>query len=80
MMRALMNLGQTPLRRRIIAAILLVGAALLTTWLRAESDQIWLECGLNLLAAWAAFGFLHFRWRAREQREMTPAKAEDIFS
>jgi hypothetical protein len=80
MKRAILHLGQTPLRRRIVAAAVLVGAAFLATWLRSEGDQYWIALGLNLLAAWAAFGFLHFRWRARELREMTPAKAEDIFS
>ena len=80
MKRAILHLGQTPLRRRIIAAAVLVGAAFLATWLLSEADQVWIALGLNLFAAWAAFGFLHFRWRAREQREMTPAKAEDIFS
>lgn len=80
MIRTLQHLGRTPLTRRIVAAVLLVGSALGLAVLRAEGDQFWIELGLNLLAAWAAFGFLHFRWRAREQREMTPAKAEDIFS
>ena len=80
MIRTLLHLGQTPLKRRMVAAVLLVGAALGVTWLRTEGDQFWIALGLNLLAAWAAFGFLHFRWRAREQREIPPAKAEDIFS
>ncbi|QDH34640.1 hypothetical protein [Porphyrobacter sp. YT40] len=80
MSRTLQHLGRTPLTRRIVAAAILFGAAAGVTWLRAESDQVWIELGLNLFAAWAAFGFLHFRWRKREAHELTPAKAEDIFS
>jgi hypothetical protein len=63
-----------------VAAALLLGAAVGMAWLRASSDQFWIELGFNLFAAWAAFGFLHFRWRARERREITPDKARDIFS
>jgi hypothetical protein len=80
MIRTLLHLGQTPLKRRMVAAVLLVGTALGVTWLRAAGEQFWIELAINLLTACAAFGFLHYRWRAREQREMTPAKAKDIFS
>lgn len=80
MKRALLHLGQTPLKRRIVAAVLLLGAAAVATWLRAPSEYFWIELGLNLTIAWAAFGVLHFRWRAREERQITPDKAEDIFS
>ena len=80
MKRALVNLGQTPLQRRIVAAALLLGAAAFASWLRASGKHFWIELGLNLTVAWVAFGFLHFRWRAREERQITPDKAEDIFS
>lgn len=80
MKRTLLHLGQSPLKRRFVAAVLLMGTAAAVTWLRSSGGQFWIELGLNLLAAWAAFGFLHFRWRAREEREMTPDKVEDIFS
>lgn len=66
--------------RRVVAAVLLVGAAVFMALLRAPNDQFWIELGINLFAAWAAFGFLHFRWRTRERREITPDRARDIFS
>lgn len=66
--------------RRVVAAVLLVGAAVCMALVRASNDHLWIELGINLFFAWAAFGFLHFRWRARERREITPDRARDIFS
>ncbi|MBI1401909.1 MAG: hypothetical protein GC147_01675 [Porphyrobacter sp.] len=80
MKRALLHLGRTPRVRRIIAAALLLGGALVTSVLRGPSDPVWVEPAFNLFAACVAFAFLHFRWRAREKREITPDRARDIFS
>ncbi|WP_379921116.1 hypothetical protein [Erythrobacter sp. R86502] len=78
--RTLMHLGRTPAIRRVVAAVLLAGCAAGLTWVRADPAQLWIELGINLLAAVIAFVFLHMRWRTRERRELTPKQAKDIFS
>ncbi len=80
MRNVLLNLGRTALTRRIVAAVMLLAAVGIVTYLRPGEGLIWTELALNGLAACAAFAFLHRRWRVRERSEMTPAKAEDIFS
>lgn len=80
MRTVLLHLGQTPLMRRIVAAILLLGGVGIVTYLRAGGEVVRMELALNLASACAALAFLHVRWRKREQDQMTPAKAEDIFS
>jgi hypothetical protein len=73
-------LGRAPLMRRAVAAGMLLAAVGIVTWLRTDERAVWLELALNLVSAGAAFAFLHVRWRRLELSEMTPAKAEDIFS
>lgn len=80
MRNVLLNLGRTALTRRIVAAVMLLAAVGIVTYLRPGEGPVWTELALNGLAACAAFAFLHGRWRRRERSEMTPAKAEDIFS
>lgn len=67
------------IRRRILAAILLlifaIGAPLF--WNGGAVHMI--QTATNIALAFAGMIFLHFRWRAREQAELTPNKAKDIF-
>lgn len=79
MKRRVLLLGRTPLARRIIAALLLIGAAIAVTSLRAEGEVRRIDLALNLLAGIAAFIFLHFRWRRRERRALTPRTIRDTF-
>jgi hypothetical protein len=80
MRKTLLHLGSTPLMRRIVAAVMLLAGVGIVTWLRPGDGHVGMELALNSAAACAAFAFLHMRWRKRERSEMTPAKAEDIFS
>ncbi len=68
------------IRRRIFAAVALmvfaVGSALYWNDWRIEPVPL----GLNVLAAVGGFIFLHYRWKRREARAMTPNKAKDVFS
>jgi hypothetical protein len=47
--------------------------------LRAESEPRWLDLAFHLFAALAALVFLHFRWRRRERRALTPRRIRDTF-
>lgn len=71
-------LGRTPLARRIVAALLLVGAGLAAA-IGPDGAISWIEIIANLTAALAAFVFLHYRWRARERRALTPRRIRDTF-
>ncbi|MDJ0643591.1 MAG: hypothetical protein QNJ15_12305 [Erythrobacter sp.] len=68
------------IRRRLFAALILfafaVGSALF--WDGGEVD--WFTIGTNLAVAAIGLVFLHFRWRTRERRALTPNKAKDVFS
>lgn len=79
MKRTILLLGRTPLVRRIAAAVLLLAAALAAALLRGEGGASGLELALNLAAALGAFVFLHYRWRARERRALTPRRIRDTF-
>jgi hypothetical protein len=79
-MRRLLYLGRRPLTRRIIAGVMLLGTAAAASLMRAGWPPLWFDLALNCATATAAFLFLHYRWRARERDEITPAKAKDIFS
>ena len=76
MKRAVLLLGTTPLVRRIVAALLLLGTALAVSLLRGPDP---VELVFNLLAALGAFVFLHYRWRRRETRALTPRRIKDTF-
>lgn len=80
MRRTLLLLGRTPLIRRIVAALLLIGSAVAVAVLRSEGAASWVELAAHLGAALLAFIFLHYRWRARERRSLTPRKIRDTFS
>lgn len=80
MRKLIANLGGTPLMRRIIAAMLLVGTTIVTALLRSGGTQRWVDLSVNIVVAVIALAFLHFRWRARERKMLSPDKARDIFS
>ena len=80
MKRSILNLGRTPLKRRLVAAMLLVGTAIVTSVLRSEGNQRWFDLITNVVIALVALGLLHLRWRSRERKIVTPEKARDIFS
>lgn len=67
------------IRRRVLAAILLlifaIGAPLF--WNGGAVNMV--HMATNIALAFAGMIFLHFRWLAREQAELTPTKAKDIF-
>lgn len=50
------------------------------TFLHSAGEASLVDLAINGAAACFALGLLHLRWRARERREITPAKAKDIFS
>ncbi|MEQ8411469.1 MAG: hypothetical protein RIC51_06175 [Erythrobacter sp.] len=79
MKRTLLLLGRTPRARRIVAALLLIGAAMAATVLRSGGNPGWVDLAFNLVAAIAAFVFLHYRWRRRETRALTPRRIKDTF-
>ena len=80
MRKSIVNLGRTPLMRRAIAAVLLVGAAIITALLRSDGSQRWFDLFVNIIVVMVALTFLHFRWRSRERKKLSPEKAQDIFS
>ena len=80
MRKWLLHLGQAPLTRRILAAVILLGGAVIVTLLHSAGEARLVDLAINGAAACFALGLLHLRWRARERREITPAKAKDIFS
>jgi len=80
MRNAIVNLGRTPVMRRIIATVLLMGTAIATALLRSDGGQRWFDLSVNIIVAFIALALLHFRWRARERKKLTPEKARDIFS
>lgn len=80
MMRVLLDLGGTPLVRRMIAAVVLMGGALLATFARGGEQAGRFDLAANLVAALIALLILHLRWRKREKRFVSPAEARDIFS
>ncbi|AOL23278.1 hypothetical protein Ga0102493_112262 [Erythrobacter litoralis] len=79
MKRTLLLLGRTPLARRLVAALLLIGTAIAVSVLRTGGDPGGIDLAFNLLAALAALVFLHFRWRRREKRALTPRTIRDTF-
>jgi hypothetical protein len=80
LIRRLLHLGRRPVTRRIVAGVMLLGTAIGASLLRAGWPPAWFDLALNCASACAAFLFLHYRWRARERDEITPAKVKDIFS
>lgn len=80
MLRSILQLGQSPLVRRIIAAVILIGVAVATAFARGQGVQLWIELGANLTAAIAALVLLHFRWRSKERKSVTRGQLEDTFS
>ena len=80
MSKSLVNLGRTPIMRRIIAAALLLGTAIASSFLRSEGTPHWSDLTTNIAVALIALAFLHFRWRSREKKALSPQKARDIFS
>jgi len=80
MRKSIVQLGSTPRMRRIIAALLLIGTAIVTAFLRGAGTQRWTDFAMNIAVAIIALVVLHFRWRAGEKKRISPAKARDIFS
>lgn len=80
MNRTVLHLGRTPLMRRVVAALILSGAAIALAVTRSDGPQMWVELGAGLLASAIALLLLHLRWSARERRLLSPGKARDVFS
>ncbi|MEO1488884.1 MAG: hypothetical protein AAFR88_05540 [Pseudomonadota bacterium] len=68
------------IKRRIFAAVILILCATGSVffWNRGSFDLF--EFSFNLGVAGVGFLVLHHRWKAKEARELTPGKVEDIFS
>lgn len=67
------------IRRRIVAAITLLGFAVGSALFWNDGEVEWVTLGLNLATACAGFVYLHVRWRKLEDRALTPQKAQDVF-
>ena len=80
MIRALFNLGRSPLARRVIAGIILIAGALIAAFARYGDRLTGFELGTHLVMALLALMILHLRWRRRERQQISPATARDIFS
>lgn len=80
MLRSILQLGESPRVRRIVAAVILIGVAVATAFARSQGIQLWIELGANLIAAVAALVLLHFRWRSKERKTLTRGQLEDTFS
>ena len=76
---AIANLGRKPLTRRLIAALLL-GTAIAIPVLRSDRSQLLFDLSANTAMAIIALVILHFRWRSREKKTISPNQARDIFS
>ncbi|MFO6447582.1 hypothetical protein ACLBKU_10600 [Erythrobacter sp. NE805] len=74
------NLGRKPLTRRLVAAVVLIGAAIVTALLRSKGSQLLFDLVANTVVAFGALVVLHVRWRSREKRAISPEQAQDIFS
>ncbi len=68
------------IKRRIFAAIALIAFAIGSSLFWNDGAVKWVSIGINLGAALLGFILLHFKWRAREKREVSPKKAQEIFS
>jgi hypothetical protein len=78
-LKAALRLGNSPLRRRVVAALILIGAAMFFAFARGQGVQFWIELVINVIAAVAALVFLHLRWRRQERKAMTRGQMKDIF-
>ena len=68
------------IKRRLFAALALIVFAIGSSLFWNEGKIEWLSMSSNQFAALIGFLFLHFRWRGRERRALTPKQAQDIFS
>lgn len=80
MLRTILSLGKTPLIRRIIAGVILLTIAILSSLLRTDGAFLSIDLASNIAVALAALGLLHLRWRRQEKRALTAEKIEDTFS
>jgi len=80
MIRALLDLGRSPLVRRLIAGVILVFGALIAAFARHDGKPDGFTLASHLVMAMMALVILHIRWKRRERVAITPAKARDIFS
>lgn len=80
MIKTILSLGGTPRRRRLAGALILFTTAIASSALRNGGQFLTIDMASNLAIAAIVFGLLHFRWRNRERRELTPGKLEDTFS
>lgn len=78
-MKQALRLGNSPALRRILAALILFGAATIIPFVRYQGGHLWFELLVNVIAALGALAFLHFRWRRQERRAMTRGQMKDIF-
>lgn len=68
------------IRRRLFAALILFGFAIGSALFWNDGAVDWVLVGINLVAALLGLLVLHFRWRSKERRPLSPEKAQDIFS
>jgi len=78
-LKSALRLGNSPMLRRILAALILLGAATIIPFVRYQGGHLWIELLVNVIAALGALAFLHFRWRGQERRAMTRGQMKDIF-
>lgn len=80
MKKLIVNLGRKPPTRRLVAALLLLGTALVTAFLRSDGSPHLYDLIANMVVAILALVILHFRWRSKEKKTLSPEQAQDIFS
>ena len=68
------------IRRRIFAALVQLSVAVGSALYWNDGEIVLPVLGFNIAAASMGFLWLHHRWKRKEERIITPKKAEDIFS
>lgn len=68
------------IRRRLFAFFVLFACAIGSALFWNDGTVNLIDMGANLLAAGAGMVFLHYRWRAQENRALSPGQVRDIFS
>ncbi|MEO1731491.1 MAG: hypothetical protein AAFR64_12215 [Pseudomonadota bacterium] len=79
--RRLLHLGKTPIMRRVIASIILMGAAIARPiWLASEGRAFWIDLVSGVFISAMALVLLHVRWRKKETNDMSEDTIRDTFS
>ena len=79
--RRLLHLGKTPFMRRLIAGLILMGAAIARpVWQASEGRAFWIDLVTGVFISAIALVLLHVRWRKKEAHDMSEDTIRDTFS